>query len=247
VVTWKGKKIADGGFLINLKRREDRLLDSLNELSKLKIEGVEIFEAIDSLDGLGYLSCAESHLRVLKKQVEKNLKKIIIFEDDFILDISEEIDSDFLISEFIDVINLIDFDLFYLGTTLMSLSKLKEKNIIIPNKTVQTTCYLIDIEFSKFVINNFNYKDSNSIMYNENIDTFYSILSSKEINWKIPEWFNDSDKFLKNNFKIFSFYPIMFNQRPSYSDIQNQFSTHFYTNRIRNNAFYPKNNDDEHT
>jgi len=245
MVTWNGIKIADKGFLINLKRREDRLKNSLIEFEKLKINGVEIFEAIDYLDrpDLDYLCCSASHIEILKKQIENDWEKVIIFEDDFIFDKWDEKEEFYLelINDVINTINSELYDLLYLGTVLMGDIELKNKNIIIPSKTIQTTSYLISKEFSKFVVENYDFRDNLSIMCNESIDTFYSIMSSKKINWKNPDWFNNSDRFLKNNFILYSVNPMIFNQKMSYSDIQKKTSNHFFSNRIRNNQYIPKN------
>jgi GR25 family glycosyltransferase involved in LPS biosynthesis len=244
MVTWNDIKIADKGFLINLKRREDRLHDSLLEFEKLKINGVEIYEGIDYLDrpDLDYLCCSATHIEILKKQIENDWEKIIIFEDDFIFDPFNSYDFNFslIIEKSISTINSENYDLLYLGTVLMDVSELKNDNIIVPSKTIQTTCYVIYKKFSKFVIENYDFRDSSSIMCNESIDTFYSILSSKKIKWKNPEWFVNSDKFLNNEFMIYCSNPIIFNQRQSYSDIQKKMANHFYSNKIRNSEFQPK-------
>ena len=244
MVTWNDVKIADKGFLINLKRREDRLEESIEEFKKLKINGVEVFGAIDKLERpeLDYMACAKSHLEILKKQVENDWDKIIIFEDDFIFD-NWELDTtkiSEIIKNTVKTINSEIYDLLYLGTVFMDEIEFKNENVIIPSKTIQTTCYLINKTFSKFVIDNYDFKDSRSIMQSENIDTFYSILSSKKINWKNPDWFENSDRFLKNKFKIYCINPMIFNQRPSYSDITNMMTNHFFSNKMRNFKFLKK-------
>jgi hypothetical protein len=93
MVTWNDIKIADKGFLINLKDREDRLVQSLDEFEKNNIKGVERFDAIkiteDSDLGWVIRGCTHSHMDILKMQVEKNWDKVVIFEDDFFLDICD--------------------------------------------------------------------------------------------------------------------------------------------------------------
>lgn len=242
MVTWNDVKIADKGFLINLKRREDRLHDSLLEFEKLKINGVEIYEAVDSLENpeLEYMACAASHLEILKKQIENGWEKIIIFEDDFLFIPFKSDEHELIIKNTIDTINIEEYDLLFLGTVLTNNSFLKNKKIIIPDTLIQTTCYVINHSFSKFVIENFNFKDKTSIMFNENIDTFYSILSSKRIAWKESSWFVNSERFLNNNFMIYCSNPIIFSQRPSYSDIQKKYSDTSFYNKIKNLEYYPK-------
>ena len=87
MVTWNGIKIADKGFLINLDERKDRLEESLSEFKLNNIAGVERFDAVkiteDNDDGWIIRGCTHSHMDILKKQIENNWEKIIIFEDDF--------------------------------------------------------------------------------------------------------------------------------------------------------------------
>lgn len=66
-------------FLINLDERQDRLLESTNELEKLEIENVVRFPAIRA--NTGVIGCATSHLYCLGL-AKKNQKHALIFEDD---------------------------------------------------------------------------------------------------------------------------------------------------------------------
>jgi GR25 family glycosyltransferase involved in LPS biosynthesis len=243
MVTWNGVKIADKGFLINLKERDDRLEESIIEFNKNNIVGVERFEAIkiteDSDDGWIIRGCTHSHMEILKLQVENKWDKVIIFEDDFFLDICHK-DTNYPLTPIIENIYSSEFDCLFLGATLMEESEFINEYFIKPNKFVQTTVYVSSLNFSKFVTKNFNYLDKFSIVYGEAIDSYYSFLS-KKTHSKMNNNNFDRDILIKNNLKIYFSYPIVFNQRESFSNIENKISYYSHYNKLDNIKFYPNN------
>lgn len=241
MVTWNDIKIADKGFLINLNDRSDRLLDSISEFDKLNIKGVERFDAVkfeeSSVNGV-VMGCTQSHIDILMYQVDNNLNKIIIFEDDFCLDLVSK--EEYHINDQI-ILNLtkINADLLLLGSCLIDQSHSVSENVIKPNNFVQTTCYISNLNFAKFVINNFDYLDKESLVYGEAIDTFYSVLSSKS-HWLENREKKDKQILLENNLKIYFHYPILFSQRPSYSNLINRHVNYLQMNKFRNLLNLPK-------
>lgn len=82
----------DKVYLINLKRRPDRLSQATAELSNNGID-FDVFEAIDGnpgnipptcplLDRPGHIGCVLSHVSIIQKAKSLNLKNILILEDD---------------------------------------------------------------------------------------------------------------------------------------------------------------------
>jgi glycosyl transferase family 25 len=69
-----------GVYYINLKHRTDRNAHIIKELDKMKLK-YKRFDAIR--DEVGIIGCGKSHLAVLKKAKKKNLKNVLVFEDDF--------------------------------------------------------------------------------------------------------------------------------------------------------------------
>jgi hypothetical protein len=65
-------------FVINLKRREDRLKHIQKEMEYMGWD-YELFEAID--EG-SYVGCTLSHLNILKIAKERNYESVLIIEDD---------------------------------------------------------------------------------------------------------------------------------------------------------------------
>lgn len=81
-------------YLINLKRRADRLENWFNKNDKhFTNKNINVFHAIEPreeeignwLFSPGALGCLESHLTIIKEAKKNNYKNILIFEDDCIL------------------------------------------------------------------------------------------------------------------------------------------------------------------
>ena len=69
-----------GIFYINLEHRKDRKDEIESELNKMNLK-YERFNAIKKEKG--YLGCSLSHLNILKEAKKRNLKNVLILEDDF--------------------------------------------------------------------------------------------------------------------------------------------------------------------
>jgi len=242
MVTWNGIKLADKGFLINLEEREDRLKESLSELKSNNIVGVEKFNAIkiieDSDNGWVIRGCTHSHMEILKSQVENKWDKVIIFEDDFFLDICD-IEVKAMSNDMITRIYNTDFDLFFLGACLLEPSNFVNNYLIKPNNFVQTTTYLSSLKFANYVVDNFNYLDKELVTYGEQIDSYYSTLATKT-HWRINTSMKGVKEIIEHDLKIYFHKPILFNQRESYSNITNTNSSYARENNKHNLYYYPK-------
>lgn len=69
-------------FVINLKRRPDRLEHFNDEMAKCGITCVERFDAIDAGVDLGNHGCSASHRAVMDLIVQRGLRRAFVFEDD---------------------------------------------------------------------------------------------------------------------------------------------------------------------
>jgi GR25 family glycosyltransferase involved in LPS biosynthesis len=68
-------------YVINLKKRPDRLKLIMQEFKNIGYNDVELFEGIDTNSHVG---CALSHIEIIKKAINDGLENVIIFEDDLI-------------------------------------------------------------------------------------------------------------------------------------------------------------------
>lgn len=66
--------------VINLKARRDRLSSFAAEMSRLGIDGVERFEAIE--DPIGAIGCTRSHASLMEEMVDRAWPCLMVFEDD---------------------------------------------------------------------------------------------------------------------------------------------------------------------
>lgn len=231
MVKFNDVEIANKGFLINIKEREDRLKESIDEFKKINITGVEVFNAV--VDENPAFGCNWSHYGIMELQVKNGWEKIIIFEDDFMFDImSNEVND--LDNEWIKSVVNSEYDVLFLGSTLTEKASYVGEFILQPKAFVQTTCYIITLQAAKQVLDLYRFWDESHILYSETIDTFFNILV-KKTHWK-------EDKFeigglydiKNNNFKIYFSNPIIFNQRPSFSNLRNQSVDYSYINKVRN-------------
>lgn len=99
-------------YCINLDERTDRWERAQTEFKKIGLENVERFSAIKN--PVGAIGCRDSHLSIIKKSKEENLKNVLIFEDD-VLFIDENVK---YIEESLDQLSNENWTLFYLGATL---------------------------------------------------------------------------------------------------------------------------------
>ena len=66
-------------YVINLKRRPDRLESAQKEFEYIGWDDVNVFDAIDRD---GYRGCALSHIEIAKQAKKENLDYILVCEDD---------------------------------------------------------------------------------------------------------------------------------------------------------------------
>ena len=68
-------------YVINLKKRPERLELIMKEFEYMGIKDVVVFEGIDLNSHVG---CAKSHLEIIKKSIDEDLDNVIVFEDDIV-------------------------------------------------------------------------------------------------------------------------------------------------------------------
>jgi GR25 family glycosyltransferase involved in LPS biosynthesis len=97
-------------FIINLKRRPDRLESIKKQMDYVGWE----FEVFDAVDTNSYMGCALSHLGILRIAKERGYKKVMIIEDDcFFMPYAKE-----LIDDLNNVLPTLEYFYFNLSPTL---------------------------------------------------------------------------------------------------------------------------------
>lgn len=122
MITFYDRKIADGGFYINLDYRTDRKEKVLAQLSKYHIDGVERMPAVIKDQ---YAGCGESHKNIIRLAIERNYDSVLALEDDFfIMDPPSTGRSDYKQSfkdsmmSYLNQADCIDWDVMFFGTIL---------------------------------------------------------------------------------------------------------------------------------
>jgi autotransporter strand-loop-strand O-heptosyltransferase len=121
---YKGVKIADRGFLINLPHRTDRLESSTKLLDELGFTGYEIFEGV-VIDDLEHkkLGCTASYLKMFEEFLSSTDEDVLVFEDDIkLLGGTTSKDLDNIFSDWSSIKN--QYDIVALGTKLLPRSEI---------------------------------------------------------------------------------------------------------------------------
>ena len=210
----------DKTFVINLKHREDRRENVVNELKKAKLDNYEIFEAvqpktIEEINNwnpnfvsekpdwlrsdflkfrLGSLGCLLSHVEIMKISLERGYEQILILEDDAEFRLGEYKSFNELLTSFESQLSGINFDMFYFGGTHEQ-DKLwrSSENIFKTKGTGTTGAYVINSRGMKLILRLIK-------GYSDAIDVFYK-KSAQQI------------------LKCYTIMPALIIQKDSYSDI----------------------------
>jgi GR25 family glycosyltransferase involved in LPS biosynthesis len=142
-------------YVINLDSRPDRMRECQNEFNKLGIEterfpGI-VFTGTQDDYWNRCMGCHLSHLSIIKKAKELNLKNILIFEDDVkFINNPVEILSNALIQL------PCEWDMFYLGGNICrKMTKISE-NIAKLSHAQSTHAYAINGNFYDIILNKMN-------------------------------------------------------------------------------------------
>jgi GR25 family glycosyltransferase involved in LPS biosynthesis len=208
-------------FCINLKRRTDRLFQSMNELDKHGIY-IEREEAVDGNEiesknewmSSSRIACCLSHMNILKKMIENNWEKVLIFEDD--IKLSDNFKLDFLNK----INNVPDYDILYLCGNNPQNLKMINKDVAKIDQTLSCVAYAVSLNFAKKILPEIE-------KLNDPIDVIYS----------------------KNSFKFnyYIFNPYLSTQRADFSDIEKRYvdysniiivSDQLFKNDINRNVKY---------
>jgi GR25 family glycosyltransferase involved in LPS biosynthesis len=192
MVLWFGKKLCDRGFLINLKHREDRLERSIRELAKSRLEGIERFDAlvIEEKNFIKY-SCTKSHIEIAKIQIKNGWNYVMYLEDDIISDFFYDYMTDNSkiniekVSEAI-IENLYEKkpDILWLGVRPENYTKKISDCFLEPDSTLMSHAYIGSLRYAKFLVENLEYWNMESVAGGWPIDFFISQITKKN-DWRI--------------------------------------------------------------
>lgn len=225
MILWFGKKLCDMGFIINLKDRQDRLTRSMNELSRVGLEGVERFDACTIEDkNLFKYGCTKSHIEIAKIQIKKNLDYVLYLEDDILFDPfydymtdNSKINIRRISEEIIGDLDKRKPDILWLGVRPENYTKKISDCFLEPDSTLMSHAYVGSLKYAKFLVENLEYWNMNGVSGGWPIDFFISQITKKD-DYRI-EMFDYNYNFRSNDLLIYLTTPMIFNQGNSYSDL----------------------------
>jgi GR25 family glycosyltransferase involved in LPS biosynthesis len=199
-------------FIISLKHREDRRLEALNQISKIKLnpERVQFQDAKYTLRN-GAIGCAFSQAFALSKFLfESNAEYCLIFEDDFEV-LNPENFADTLIGF---LTSREDWDVLLLASNLaVPISGQVHPNVFRVAHAQTASAYIVKRNYAPTLIKTFyeaaDYLSSRYLALDTKTQNYFYAL---DMLWKPLQ--------LKDNF--LAYLPQLVRQRESYSDIENQ-------------------------
>jgi len=212
---YKGIKIADEGFVINLKSRTDRkqriteILDSMGFTGYKFEEGVIFGE-----EEWRRYGCTQTYINIFEKSLKNNYESIIVFEDD-----AKQMTS--INTEQIDKIfenwesNIKNYDLIALGTRPLHGAKIYQDSEYFGTLTnaLCTQSHYYTKDFMLYTVEALgSFKEPSSSHHRVLIDEFINDCCSHEMIYKTK------NKIHRVGITI----PMIFTQYESYSDIEKQ-------------------------
>lgn len=202
-------------YIINLIHRKDRLESIMNELKKLGTN-IEIIERINAVHfkNFGAIGCGMSHCLALTKMIKNDLTNTLVLEDDFILNVEPD--------EFNNYINRLyeennKWDVVMLGANLEQYRQTDKDYLIKIEKARTTSGYIIN----KSIVNriNENFKEACKLM-KDNIGKMDDFMIKH--NYAIDMYWQRHQP----NSLWYCFNPRLGKQLPSYSDVENRFTSY---------------------
>jgi hypothetical protein len=211
MLTYKGRKIADKSFLINLPTRVDRRIKSERTLRELGFKGFEIINGVRQLDpywrAWGHV---QSYLNCIENALISGSETLIIFEDDL------KIMNGVGVQDFDNVFEKLDrflekYDLISFGSRPLPTSKIyrDDENFGTLTNTLCTQCFLLKRPFMQYFYDCVsNYKNLGHQYYKILADEFINDCCSHEIICK------NKNRLFRVGISI----PMLFTQENGFSD-----------------------------
>jgi len=188
-------------YCINLDERTDRWELAKQEFESVGITNYTRFSGVKMEDGRS--GCRESHINIIKDAKINDYKKILIFEDDFVFVNKDQN----LISNILEQISKIGYDLFYLGATVepnYGRFQIVSENIVRTNFAFTTHAYSVSSRLYDLILSEAPFHPIIDVYYQQRIVSrgnsyianpmiclqrnTYSDVEKKEIDYS---WMND--------------------------------------------------------
>ena len=227
---YKGIKIADRGFLLNLPHRTDRLESSTKLLEELGFTGYEVFQGI-TIENPEFkkMGCTSSYLKMFENILNSDDQDFVVFEDDIkLVKGTKESHLDKIFDNWSEIQK--QYDIVALGTKLLPRSKINLQGLTHGSfeEMLCTQSFYYKKEIVNHIYNELNgFLNPNHPFYKCTIDMFLNDCSSEQYR------FIHSPKHKKFNFGITV--PMIFSQTNSYSDNEGKLQN--YENEMETSFF----------
>ncbi len=225
MVRWNNNELCDAGFLINLKEREDRLNDSYDTFKMIGLEGIERFEACKIDAEFCKYGCSQSHLEIAKMQISNQWDYVLYLEDDVCLDFfyaydinPQKIDQKKVVDEIISDFKKNKPDVLWLGVRPEEYCEKITNTTVKPKKTLMSHAYIGSLKYANFLVDHYKYYSYEHFSHRWPIDFFMSQINVKD-DWKVKQKWEDYQSILNNDLDIVMTVPMIFNQKPSLSNL----------------------------
>jgi hypothetical protein len=211
--SYKGINRLDKIYIINLEHRKDRLQSIMTQLNKLGVNN-NIVQRINAVyyKEFGAIGCGLSHVLALEEAEKGNYENVLIFEDDYILNVDANVYNNNIEKLYLEKKT---WDVVMVGANLENYKDCEHKFLIKINKARTTSGYIINKTMYKKVKDNFkeacelmekhkNTTDDRIVKHNFAIDMYWQKLQPDH------EWYC-----FKERLGI---------QLPCYSDVENRFT-----------------------
>lgn len=185
-------------YVINLNKRQDRWIKIKSKFNNLNLIRIEAIEHIN-----GVIGCFKSHQKCVKLAKDKNLKKILVLEDDCDL-LNIDLNNFEILINKLDMIldRIIDWTMFYGAGNKLRIENLQKKIHEIDHDNNKTY---------KIYETNF-LKTAHFVWYN---NVVYDWILKQQTDEIIP-----IDKIWHNQFNCLVMIPFICTQQDDYSDIE---------------------------
>jgi hypothetical protein len=189
------KKISMEKYVINLKRRKDRL-ESLNLPFEYKVfeatDGKEKFSDAGKLQG--HLGCTDSHRRLFNFAKENNIETLLVMEDD--IEVGENFNEQ--LDKIMDQLPE-DWDLVYLGGWNLGEQKKYSELLNFAEKVYTTHAFIVQNKFFDVIIEGLNSRDWKvDVLLSEVLTKGKCFIANPTIAWQ-KEGYSDIVNKVTNN------------------------------------------------
>jgi glycosyl transferase family 25 len=189
-------------YIINLKHRIDRREHIIKQLTDLDITDFEVVDAVRH--DIPWKGCFKSHLKCIQYAKDIQLPYILILEDDCIF----TTDAKFLLTEVLNELHQLDWDMFFLGCNLQNPAYKISNHILKITGGWTAHAYMVHSKIYDMILN-FSDEKEIDVYYTELMKTHNVYMCDPMIAYQLPSHsdlqhgYRDYNQAMFNNYLTF--------------------------------------------